>query len=553
MKAAPKLPWWQTAAFYQVYPRSFADSNGDGVGDLAGLRQKLPYLADLGVNAVWISPFFASPQRDFGYDVADYLSVAPEYGTLDDVRTLIDEAHALGLRVVFDLVLNHTSDQHPWFEASRRRDPAFADWYIWRDKPTNWRSLTGGKGWHWDDVRKAFYWASFLSFQPDLNWRNPDVRKAMFDMVRHWLEAGVDGFRLDIFNSIYKDAAFRPNGFAWQLFPSEENPLGLFQKPTRTLNLPENIQLAKDLRQLVDGYPGDRMLIGESFGPMGTLREYLGNLDTPGLNLVFAFKTLTMGHKASSIRKAVNELEAHFAPPTVPVYVFGNHDRVRSRTMLGGRMDRARLRAMLQLTLRGVPFVYYGEEVGMLQHNLPLDTALDPIGKDWKWVPNPILNIMKKQGLSLNRDECRTPMPWASDSPNAGFCPIEAKPWLPLEPHFFETNVQAQQADDQSLWCWYRKLLQLRKESPALNSGSFCWLEGCGPANQLLAWERTALLDDGSSQTFHLYLNTNDRACKIVPKKMGTLLLGTHKSKFEIVRLESYVLAPNEGWLVQVD
>ena len=225
------LPWYHKTSIYQIYPRSFMDSNGDGIGDLQGIIQKLDYLRDIGFETLWVSPFFASPQQDFGYDVSDYLSIAPEFGKMNDAFQLIEETHRRGMKIVFDLVLNHTSDQHPWFLESRSsRDNPKADWYLWRDKPNNWHSMTGGSGWHYAQERGQYYWSSFLPFQPDLNWRNPEVKQTMFDIARFWLEKGVDGFRLDIFNTIYKDAEFRNNPFTFKLAPTPDDPSGYFQK-----------------------------------------------------------------------------------------------------------------------------------------------------------------------------------------------------------------------------------------------------------------------------------------------------------------------------------
>jgi len=552
------MTWWQQATFYQIYPRSFADANGDGVGDLAGIRARLPYLRDLGVQALWISPFFASPQRDFGYDIADYLAVAPEYGNLADVQALIADCHAHGLRVVFDLVLNHTSDQHPWFTESRSSPQSpRRHWYIWSPRRNNWRSMTGGSGWQRDPTSGQYYWASFLPFQPDLNWRNPEVRQAMFDMIRHWLAAGVDGFRLDIFNAIYKDANLRPNPWAWQLLPSEHNPIGFFQNPVHSLNHPDSVALAQDLHRLLDEYSDNgqrpRMTVGEVFGPDDTIKKYLGTPQAPGLSLVFAFKTLTVGHRAPALRRLVQEQEATFAAPHLPVYVFSNHDRVRSITLLGGRADRARLRAVFQLTVRGVPFIYYGDEIGLAQHRLPLATGLDPIARQWRWVPGWVQGILRRRSLSLNRDECRTPMPWTPDAPHAGFCPPHVQPWLPLQPDYPRTNVATQQAEPSSLWHLYRTLLHLRAATPALHAGSLTLHADCGPPAQLLAYRRTAPLPSGTPQHVDVYLNASDRPGTVRPIAPGRLLAASHADAPTHVQAgQAHALRPHEAWVVEV-
>ncbi|MBK6646827.1 MAG: alpha amylase [Anaerolineales bacterium] len=270
------LPWYHKTTIYQIYPRSFMDSNGDGIGDLQGIIQKLDYLRDLGFETIWVSPFFASPQQDFGYDVSDYLSIAPEFGNMDDALQLIEETHRRGMRIVFDLVLDHTSDQHPWFLESRssRGNPK-ADWYLWKDKPNNWHSMTGGSGWHYAEERGQFYWASFLPFQPDLNWRNPEVKQTMFDTARFWLSKGVDGYRLDIFNTIYKDAGFRDNPFSWKLVPTPDDTSGYFQKTVHSQDQPESFELAREFRKLTGEF-GEVLTIGEVAARREVLRKYAG-------------------------------------------------------------------------------------------------------------------------------------------------------------------------------------------------------------------------------------------------------------------------------------
>jgi Glycosidases len=270
------IPWYHKTTIYQIYPRSFYDSNDDGIGDLKGIIQKLEYIHKLGFETLWISPFFSSPQADFGYDISNYTDIAPEYGTLDDALQLIDEVHERGMKIVFDMVMNHTSIEHPWFKESRssRTNPK-ADWYLWRDKPNNWKSMLGGSGWHFANERDQYFWSSFLPFQPDLNYRNSEVKQTMLDIVRFWLSKGVDGFRLDIFNVIYKDAEFRDNPFAFQLAPTETNPSGFFQEAKYTLNQPESFEFAKELRNVCDEF-GDRLLLGEISGDRETTRKIPG-------------------------------------------------------------------------------------------------------------------------------------------------------------------------------------------------------------------------------------------------------------------------------------
>lgn len=467
------IPWYHKTAIYQIYPRSFCDSDGDGIGDLRGIISKLDYVKRLGCETLWVSPFFASPQRDFGYDVADYLAIAPEYGRLEDALALIAAVHDRGMKIVFDLVLNHTSDQHPWFLESRSsQDNPRADWYIWHDRPNNWRSMTGGSGWHYAAERGQYYWASFLPFQPDLNYRNPQVKAAMLGVVRLWLARGVDGFRLDIFNVIYKDAAFRDNPFAWALAPSEESAAGFFQRPQYTLNQPETFAFARELRQVCQEF-GDKLLLGEVSGDRPTIRRYLGDDRNDGLTQVFDFGMLNFRFTADYFRALIAAEERHFPPPFMPVYVFSNHDRRRSMTRLAGDARKAKLLHMLQMTVRGTPCLYYGEEIGMTDLPMPFGRALDPIPHKYRFIPRPVFDLL---GLTINRDEVRTPMQW-DEGPHAGFSRA-AQTWLPVHGTYRAINVARQEADPGSLLNTIRALLALRNAEPALREGDLALLDG---------------------------------------------------------------------------
>jgi len=473
---APK--WWQSTSIYQIYPRSFADSNGDGIGDLEGIISRLDYLADLGVGAIWVSPFFTSPQRDVGYDVADYRNVSPEYGTIDDAQRLIDEAHARGLRVLFDLVLNHTSDQHLWFVESRssRTNPK-ADWYVWADArtdrlgrhrpPNNWRSeLQVERAWRWCPEREQYFLASFLDFQPDLNWRNPAVRAEMFDMVRMWLGRGVDGFRLDIFGSIMQDAALRNN----PPLPTVVAGLPRLQRPVHTLNTTENFELAADLREVCDEFgPGERVLLGEVFGDEDTLARYVQVGDRPGLHVVFLFEFLHASYSAKRYRSLIERFERRFPAPQQPTYVVENHDRARSMSRLGGDERKARVLATLMLTLRGIPVIFQGQEVGMTNKYIPLREAVDPIPRVFRRILHEPLN--RRLPERLNRDEVRVPMQW-SDEPGVGFTDPDVTPWLRYGDDAATHNVSVQNEDPASLLNLYRELYHLRREYPAIAHGS---------------------------------------------------------------------------------
>jgi oligo-1,6-glucosidase/alpha-glucosidase len=555
MTSTNEMPWWKQTTVYQIYPRSFADSNGDGIGDLGGVIGKLDYLLSLGVETLWLSPFYTSPQADFGYDISDHFGVAPEYGSLADVTRLIHEVHARGMKIVFDMVLNHTSDQHPWFLASRSAatDPLRAH-YIWRKgrlpggkaPPNNWRSMLGGSGWHYDEATEEWYWASFLPFQPDLNYRNPEVKKAMFDVVRHWLSAGVDGLRLDIFNAIYKDASFADNPFSFRPFPTEDNPNGFFQRHVNTIDHPDTLAFARELRSMVDTFTDPpRFLIGEVFGDAATLRRYCGD-DADGLHLVFLFQTLRTPFDGKGVRALVHELEEAFPEPFMPTYVFGNHDRPRSMHRLGDSQERAKLLAALQLSVRAVPFIYYGEEIGMGHHDIPLELGLDPVAARFGFVPQWVASFVRRYGILMNRDECRTPMQWHA-GPNAGFSDKGTTPWLPLHPAHPEINVAAQDADPGSLLGCYRRLLALRRARPALHAGTLELLDAPGLSRSVVAYRRVHAEDE-----VEVYLNFSAHPRKIDlrgARDRGRLLFST--ARVELCAPEAeYSLAPFEAALL---
>jgi oligo-1,6-glucosidase/alpha-glucosidase len=479
-------PWVHKTSIYQIYPRSFYDSNNDGIGDLKGILQKLDYLHELRFETLWISPFFSSPQADFGYDISNYTDIAPEYGTMNDALQLIDEVHKRGMKIVFDMVMNHTSDQHAWFLESRssRNNPK-ADWYLWRDSlpsplrrgvggevPNNWKSMTGGSGWRYAKERDQYYWSSFLPFQPDLNYRNPEVKKTLLDIVRFWLGKGVDGFRLDIFNVIYKDAEFRDNPFAFQLTPTETNPSGFFQEAKYTLNQPESFAFAKELRAVCDEF-GEKILLGEISGDRETTRKFLGDETHNGLTLAFDFEMLTFKFTAEYFRELIKNIEAHLPNPFMPVYVFGNHDRRRSVNRLGDDLQKAKLIHMLQLTVRGVPCMYYGEEIGMTNLKQPFATALDPIPRKFKFIPPFLFEMI---GLTINRDEVRTPMQW-DGTKNAGFSSAE-KTWLPVHGNYKKINVANASKEEYSLLNTVRALMKIRNQEKSLQEGSLEILEG---------------------------------------------------------------------------
>lgn len=544
---AERGPWWRSTTIYQIYPRSFADSDGDGIGDLQGIIDHLDHVADLGFGTVWVSPFFASPQQDFGYDISDYCDVAPEYGSLADADRLISEAHARGLRIVFDLVLNHTSDQHPWFVESRSsRDNPRADWYLWRDgrgrdgrrRPNNWRgALELRSAWQWDEGRHQWYLATFLPCQPDLNWRNPQVREAMFDVARFWLDRGVDGFRLDMFHTVMKDDAFRDNPLRPSVGGSE---IARLWRPDHTANTADNLALARELRPVCDAYEPERVLLGEVFGPTEVLRRYLGDATDPGLHLVFLFDFLQYRYRASFFRDQIARYEAAFPPPMQPTYVLENHDRSRTLSRVGGDRRKARALAVLLLTLRGVPTVYQGQEIGTTNTPIPLREARDPIVRHYfGWVPEWVARRLPER---INRDEVRTPMQWHG-GPNAGFCPPGATPWLPLNPAAATCNVAAQEGDPTSMLELYRRLLDLRRSSPALRDGALRLLPDV--AADVVAYER-----ETTGQRLVVAVNMADEVRSLHMGGPGELLLSSDDSTR--LRGPTLVIAAHSGVVVEL-
>ncbi len=460
--------WWRTGVIYQIYPRSFADSDGDGVGDLAGIIARLDHLASgpegLGVDAIWLSPIYPSPGLDVGYDVSDYVGIDPRYGTLADFDRLVDESHRRGIKVILDLVLNHTSQAHPWFVESRAsRTGPKADWYLWRDpagrtrsgrpiRPNNWRSWFGGPAWTWDETRQQFYLHTFLPEQPDVNWRQPAVRLAMLEVVRTWLERGVDGFRFDVFNAFFK----HPD------LPSNPRRLGgrqsyWWQRHIYDKDQPELIGALDEIRARVDERPG-RMTVGEPFeSPVELAARYFA----PG-HLVFDFGLIETPWSARRFARAIARREAAFGPDRWPTVVLSNHDRSRHASRFDdGRHGeaRAKVAAVLLLTLRGTPFLYYGEEIALRDVAIPRAEIVDP-------------PALRSTFFSpwWNRDQARAPMPWGG-GPKGGFS--TARPWMRMAADPDRRNVAAQSAEPGSVLELYRRLLRLRRSSPALRGGTY--------------------------------------------------------------------------------
>ena len=492
--AANRQPWWQTAVFYQIYPRSFADSNGDGIGDLAGIISRLDYLQDLGIGGIWLSPHYPSPLLDCGYDVADYSGVAPEYGTLDDFKRFLDAAHQRDIRVVLDMVLNHTSDQHPWFQ-NARRGPAQAqhDWYVWRPgrdggPPNNWTSAFGGSAWEYVPEIDLYYYHYFLKQQPDLNWRNPAVKQALFAAVRFWLDLGVDGFRLDAIGTIFEDPALTDHAaqisqrdlFVLMAQASSDAERRQVDEQWKAMyrhqvDQPGLHELMQDLRAVVDAYP-NTMLVGETDDI-----AYQGDGHNE-LHLVFNFPLMQTERLTPAWVRAnqASRLAAH-PPGGWPCNTLGNHDSSRVYSRFGdGEHDAAlaRLSAALVLTLRGTPFLYNGEEIGMTDLLLSdLNDFRDLLGLQLYHLAHHELGMPAPLALAHaaqhGRDKCRTPMQWTGDA-QAGFCPADVQPWLPVNPNAASgVNVAAQDADPDSLLNFYRRLLRVRRQTPALLAGAY--------------------------------------------------------------------------------
>lgn len=474
-------PWWRGAVIYQVYPRSFADSDGDGIGDLAGITAKLDHIASLGVDAVWLSPFFTSPMRDFGYDVSDFCDVDPVFGCLADFDALVARAHALGLRVLIDQVYSHSSDQHDWFRESRTdRTNRRAEWYVWADAkadgspPTNWQSVFGGPAWTWDARRGQYYLHNFLSAQPDLNLHNPDVQEAMLGVARFWLERGVDGFRIDAINFAMHDLELRDNPPAPDTGAPRTRPFD-FQQHVFNQSHADIPAFLERLRALTDSFGADKFTVAEVGGPSPEAEMHAFTADDRRLNSAYGFNFLYADRLTPAlVAQAVAEWPD--APGIGwPSWAFENHDAPRavSRWAMPGERDRfARMKLLLLMSLRGNAILYFGEELGLTQVDVPFHHLQDP-------------EAIANWPLTLSRDGARTPMPWVQDAPNAGFSTTH--PWLPFGPDHMGLAVDAQERDPESLLNLTRRLVALRRAHPALARGSMT----VGRANdRLLVFER---------------------------------------------------------------
>ncbi len=536
-------PWWQHGIIYQIYPRSFKDSNGDGIGDLQGITSKLDYLTWLGVDALWLSPFYPSPMTDFGYDIADYCNVDPIFGDLETCDVLIEQAHQRDLKVIIDFVPNHTSDVHPWFLASRssRQNPK-RDWYIWADPrpdgspPNNWLSVMGGTAWEWDSSTAQYYLHTFLKQQPDLNWRNPAVKATMFDVIRFWLDRGIDGFRVDAAHFILKDPDLRDN----PLNPSAQRVLhkqmGDYDSQ---LHLYDNGHtdahtVYRELRQLLDRYSitRPRLLIGEvHILDRQVWASYYG-ADLDELHMPFNFDLVSAAWNAHALRQSVEALETHLPPGAWPNNVLGNHDEPRIINRAGPSL--ARLATLLLLTLRGTPTLYYGDEIGMHDGHIPPERVLDPMEKNMP-------------GLGLGRDPERTPMQW-DRSPNAGFCQPGTEPWLPLPTDYPQINVAVEREDPHSLLSLTRRLIELRRSRPALSIGSYRTIDGV-PDGCFVYLRRLG----GQHYLIALNFSGQKQIVQLPEMGNGRILLSTYLDREERVHLAFLQLRGEEGSVLELE
>ena len=546
-----ELSWWQKTVVYQIYPRSFRDTTGNGIGDLKGIIEKVDYLKDLGVETVWFSPFFKSPQKDHGYDISGFREIDPIYGTMQDFDILVDSMHERNMKIVLDLVLNHTSDQHPWFiESASSRDNPKRDWYIWADgkkpngkkPPNNWKTLPGGSAWNYDDKTDQWYYFHFLPFQPDLNYRNPKVKEEMFNVMRFWLDKGVDGFRLDILHSIYEDPSLRDDEFSWHVLPSDKNVASLFRKHKYDLNLPETIDFALELRQIIREYQPERFLVGEVFGAIEELRKYYGPRND-GLNMCFLFEFTDAKPTAKAYTKVISRIEKSLPYPYTPTFVYGNHDRIRYISRIQNDPQKAKLLATMQLTLRGVPFIYYGEEIGMRNVKFDLQSSEDPIGR--KYSKLPLGHIAKLLNISVSRDGCRTPMHWNSE-PNAGFSSNKTvEPWLSVPESYEKINVEKENKNPSSLLHCYRRLLKVRKENKILSEGLFEFING-DTDKDYLSYKK--YINDAE---IYIYLNFSKKELLVPCPVEGPYLYFSTLSNRVALDIEAYngniKLTPFEG------
>lgn len=529
-------PWWKTGIIYQVYPLSFQDSGGDGIGDLSGILSRLDYLTSLNVGALWLSPIYPSPMCDFGYDVADYTGIHPWFGNLVDFDRLLEGAHAHGLKLILDLVPNHTSDQHPWFVASRSsRSDTKRDWYLWREPaadggpPNNWLSFFGGPAWTFDERTGQYYLHQFTRQQPELNYRNPAVLEAMLDNMRFWLERGVDGFRIDVIWLLMKDPQFRdePLNPEWDGSVPHARLHHIY-----TADLPETHEVIRAMRALLDRYP-EKLMFGEIYLPLSSLMDYYGHaLDE--CHLPANFQLIGSEWRAAVVRRRVEAYEAALPPGAWPNWVLGNHDQPRLASRVGSAQ--ARIATLMLMTLRGTPTWYYGDELGMPDVPIPFERMKDPQALHQPEIAE-----------RMSRDRVRTPMPW-NGLPNAGFTVPTAVPWLPLGADSRTSNVETQTLDERSPLSFFRRLTALRQQSAALMIGDYRSLDP--EAEDIYAYLRSI-----GSERLLVVLNFGSGHHRVdlgAVDSRAEILLNTGLDRAGDVHLLGLAVRPDEGILLRL-
>jgi alpha-glucosidase len=525
----PKSKWWQKGVIYQIYPRSFKDENNDGIGDLRGIISKLDYLNWLGVSNIWLSPHYPSPMEDFGYDITDYCNVDPIFGTLSDFDELIEEVHKRDMRIIIDFVPNHTSDKHSWFIESKssEKNPKH-DWYIWRspkgdgNPPNNWICITGGSAWRWNEKIGKYYLHSFLPCQPDLNWNNQELRKALMNVLRFWLERGVDGFRIDMISWISKDHYFRDDPINPRFNPKIDYG---FQRLDHKFSKdgPHLYKYLQEIRNVVDEYKGEKVLIGEAdyYLPVKTLNEYYQN----GIDLPANFRLIYLPWEVEAIKSFIVEYE-EFSRSHAN-YQIGNHDHKRVSSRIG--IEQSRLAAMLLLTLRGTPFIYYGDEIGMQDVSIPIEKMQDP----WE-----------KTEPGKGRDPQRSPMQWNSNL-FAGFSLVE--PWLPVSMNYKEVNIDSEQIDPHSVLNLYRNLISLRTNNFALSIGTLKFMNNT--SSDFLIYSREYYNDH-----FIIALNFSEKGQDIILTNVSgyEIVLSTYMDRTEYVTSNKVDLRKYEGCILSI-
>lgn len=518
---------WEKRVVYQIYPRSFNDSNGDGIGDINGITEKLDYLKDLGVTALWLSSIYCSPMNDFGYDVSDYYQIDPLFGSLKDFDNLLKRAHKRDIKVLMDFVPNHTSQEHAWFHESREsKRSSKRDWYIWKQPtksgavPNNWLSVFGGSAWQFDEKTGEYYLHSFDVSQPDLNWRNPDVVKEVKKIMRFWLKRGVDGFRVDVAYHLFKDLYFRdePDNPEYQIGKqSQYHSLSHIY----TVGLPETVQMLKKLHNVIDEYE-DRFMVCEIYTFLKEIVNLYRIIDHHSF-APFNFSFLSLPWKAQDQKRFIDEFDEMIGDDYFPTYVLGSHDFPRIVSKLGEKQARAA--ALLQLTLRGIPFIYYGEELGMKNRHIPKDKLKDPIALHMK-------------GSGFGRDPVRTPMQW-DDSKHAGFSDVE--PWLPLENEFRSRNVMAETMDKTSFFNLYTSILKLRSTRSSLSSGKYIPASCKNP--DVFGFFRR----DENEETYILANFSKESHETKLPRGHWNILLSTHLDTVGKIEKSTLKLRPFEA------